>query len=77
MTVPDMVNFAMSHPSGDMLQGAEDCPEAVKPCLQIVNDFRCKIVRLGKVVQVGEAFVFQPEHIKARLVAGDQLRVGL
>ena len=49
--------------------------KTVQPRLQVVDDLQCQFIRLGQIVQIGKALVFQPENIQAGFVTRDDLLV--
>jgi hypothetical protein len=57
------------------LQASENFSEAIQARLKILDNIFGQIVRLWQVIEVGEALVLQPEHVRAGFVARDQLFV--
>ena len=49
--------------------------ETLQPSLYIFNDFTGKNVRVGEIVQVCQALVFEPEDIQIGFVPGDDFLV--
>ena len=58
-------------------QRGEHGAEVVQAGFDIFDDVFVQIFRIGKVVQVGETFVFEPEDVQAGFVAGDDVGVGI
>lgn len=59
------------------LKCRRDLPEAVQPGFKIFNDLQRQDIRLGQVVQIGEALVLQPEDIQTGLVTRDDLLIAV
>ena len=57
-------------------QGQEHILQTRQSRLQALDDLFGQLLRLGQVVEVGEAVVLQPEEVEAGFVAGGQLGVG-
>ena len=57
----------------EFLQRRRNCPEAVQPRLEVLDDLFGQFIRFGQVIQIGEALVFQPENIQAGFVARNDL----
>ena len=52
---------------------SHNLPEAVEPGFEVLDDLLSELVRLGEVVDVGQARIPEPEETQAGLVAGHEI----
>ena len=51
--------------------------EAVEAGFEVFDDFFCQHIGVGEVVEVGKAFVFDPEDVQTGFVSGNQFFIGI
>lgn len=57
------------------VEGGHQIPEILQGGFDVLDDVLGQQIGVGQVVQVGQAFVFEPEDIQIGLVAGSDFRV--